>query len=269
MMIAVVLISTIAVESITSEQNTTLIKVENFTINPNRLYMSCISINDVINLGSYNISLTWDPNTLTVKQTSNGEIDEIFTFLNNSKGVIHIVGYNLSAVTIDKICIAEILFEIVGNHGDVSNVIIEKTELLTAEPNPVNIVHDVVNAVATIEINDSPQIKMSDVIVKDKNNDTGFLSVNNVDSVVGSCSGLISWDPGVVSVVDVVGVDLTDFPDDIPRIISIDDDELESEDGTDETNEEEETNQSNDSEESTLAHLPIAVAGGLAGLGVI
>ena len=81
---------------------------------------------------------------------------------------------------------------------------------------------------------------------------------------------IVSIDDGMYDEYDsVVGDDLTDLPDDMARIISIDDDELESEDGTDETNEEEETNQSNDSEESTLAHLPIAVAGGLAGLGVI
>ncbi|MCK4365888.1 MAG: PKD domain-containing protein [Thermoplasmatales archaeon] len=148
---AILLTSIIAVESIHSEENNTLISIEDLTLKQNEIKSLKIFIHNVNNLGSFKISISYDSAILNVVHVGNGEIDEIFTYLNATQGVLNITGYNISAITTDEICIAEIVFKAVGSDGESCDLIIVFSELLSADPTPIEIPHETSNGKVTIK----------------------------------------------------------------------------------------------------------------------
>jgi PKD repeat protein len=147
--------SVIAVESINSQQNGTIVSIENITIEPSKLKSARILIHNINNLGSFKVSISYDTTILNVAHVDNCEVDEIFSYKDTTKGVLNITGYNISAITSGLICIAEIVFKAVGSDGDSCDLVIEDSELLSADPTPIEIPHETDNGMATIKAGSS------------------------------------------------------------------------------------------------------------------
>jgi len=152
---AILFTSIIAVESVSSQQNGTILSIENITIETNTIKSAKILVHNVDNLGSFKISISYDTAILNVANVDNCEIDEIVKYENVALGVLNITGYNISAITTDLICIAEIRFKAVGSDSESCDLIIEFSELLSADPTPVDIPHETTNGKATIEAGSS------------------------------------------------------------------------------------------------------------------
>ena len=146
---AILFTSIIAFESINSQQNGTILSIEEITIQPNKLKSAKVLVHNVENLGSFNFSVSYDSTILNVNEVDNCEMDQVFSYQNDAtKGVLIILGINISAITTDEICIAKIEFKAVGSDGDSCDLIISDSELLTAETNgddPIPISHEIVN----------------------------------------------------------------------------------------------------------------------------
>lgn len=148
---AILFTSIIAIESVNSQQNGTILSIENITIETNKIKSAKVLVHNVDNLGSFKVSISYDTAILDVANVDNCEIDEIVKYDNVILGILNITGYNISAITTDLICIADIRFKAVGSDGDSCDLIIEFSELLSADPAPIEIPHETVNGKATIE----------------------------------------------------------------------------------------------------------------------
>ena len=74
---AILFISTIAVESINSQQNGTILSIENITIEINKIKSAKVLVHNVENFGSFKISISYDTTMLNVVNVDSCEIDEI------------------------------------------------------------------------------------------------------------------------------------------------------------------------------------------------
>jgi len=152
---AILFMSTIAVESINSQQNGTILSIENITIETNKIKSAKVLVHNVDNLGSFKVSILYDTSILNVANVDNCEIDDVVKYENITLGILNITGYNFSAITTDLICIAEIQFKAVGSDGQTCDLIIKYSQLLTADPAPIQISHETSNGTATIEAGSS------------------------------------------------------------------------------------------------------------------
>ena len=151
---AILFTSILAVETINSQQNGTILSIEDITIEPNELKSAKVLVHNVDNLGSFNLTVSYDSAILNVQDVDNCEIDQIY--VNKTKGNLNILGINIDAITTDLVCIAEIRFKAVGSDGDTCDLIIEDSELLTADNNsPIPIPHEISNGKATIKAESS------------------------------------------------------------------------------------------------------------------
>lgn len=152
---AILFISTIAVDSINSQQNGTIISIDNITIEINKIKSAKVLVHNVENFGSFKISISYDTTMLNVVNVDNCEIEDIGKYDDVTLGVLNITGYNISAITTDLICIAEIWFKAVGSDGDSCDLIIEYSELLSADPNPIDIPHETTDGEAILKAGSS------------------------------------------------------------------------------------------------------------------
>jgi len=152
----ILLTSIIAIESIQSEENGTLVKIENISLKPNEIKSSKILIQNIENLGSFKISLSYNPAILELRDVNDCGIEEIYSYHNSPAGILNVTGYNISAITTDEICIAEMDFKAIGADESSCDISLETTELLTADSTPAHIPHETSDGKATIKTENNP-----------------------------------------------------------------------------------------------------------------
>jgi hypothetical protein len=163
-----------------------------------------IMVNDVSNLGSCDVTLSWDPDVVNVTDVSDSDFDSIYYYVDNNSGVLNLVAFSYGAMNGD-FTIAKVTFEPASgvSINDECNLRITDSTLFTAEPIPGNIFH--IRTDGKVKIYPpgiTSEVSMDDVNVPEDGSDFGLLMVNDVSNL-GSCDVTLSWDPDVVSLTDV------------------------------------------------------------------
>lgn len=148
---SIILISIIPVRS----QLSTILSIENITLTHNQIKTAKVIVYNVNNLGSYKISISYNTSILQVIDVYKCEMYEVYSYKNTTNKILNISGYNISGITSNEICIAEIKFKAIGSNGSSCDLIIKESEILNAAPEPVEILHVISNGKATILTNDS------------------------------------------------------------------------------------------------------------------
>ena len=193
---------------INSESGSTIISMGDVDIPEGGSDWSFLKINDVSNLGSCDITLSWDPDVVTVTDVGDSDFDSMDYYVEDSTGILNLNAFSYDAMNGD-FTIAKVTFEPAygASDGDECDLEITDSVLLTAEPTPSEIFHSRENGRAQINnVGASVLVAIDDVYIPQGGNDRGHLRTYNILNI-GSCDVTLSWDPDVVTVTDVSNSD--------------------------------------------------------------
>ena len=97
-----------------------------------------ITIENVSNVGSCQLTLSYDPDVAMVSNASQSDFDSLFTNLENAaSGSVHLIAYQTSGdIGLDgDVIVVEVTFTTVGNGGSSTPLNLEVTTLTDATPN--------------------------------------------------------------------------------------------------------------------------------------
>lgn len=120
-----------------------------------------LAIADVTNLGSFEMTVSWDPSVVNIT-----DVDGLGDFIVNSyfdhvAGYVNIVGY-ISVGATGSFDIAEIAVEAVGDPGDSCDLLLSASDLMTADPTPLEIDHIANDGFA--EIRSHPALSVTKIV---------------------------------------------------------------------------------------------------------
>jgi len=183
---------------------TIVVNMEDVNIPEDGSNWGLLMVNDVSNLGSCDVTLSWDPNVVTIIDVNDSDFDSMYYYVDNTSGLLRLVAFSYNAMN-GNFTIAKVTFEpasgvSIGNECDIQ---ITNSMLFTAEPIPSNIFHIRIDGTAQIfPPGITSEVRMDDVNIPEDGSDWGLLMVNDVSNL-GSCDVTVSWDPNVVTVTDV------------------------------------------------------------------
>jgi PKD repeat protein len=132
---------------------TPMVYVENFYIPINNAASGSIIAQNVVNLGSCEVRLEWDPLVLEVVDLNEekSDFDSCFSYFNNEKGMLNITAFDIEGLS-GNILIAEVTFKSSprASVGDTCTIGIKKSELYDATQQGKPIPHYYENGTATI-----------------------------------------------------------------------------------------------------------------------
>jgi len=159
---------------------------------------------NILDLGSCDVTLSWDPDVVTVTDVSNSDFDFMGHYVNDATGILNVNAFSYDSMNGD-FTIAEVTFEPASgaSAGDECDLEITDSMLFTAEPIPNNIIHSGENGMAQIISDESmAEVRMDNVYVPEDGSDRGLLIIKDITNL-GSCDFTLSWDPNVVTLTDV------------------------------------------------------------------
>ena len=210
MILIELLLSALLLPSIVNANDTVIIDIENINIIPGETMHAAITIHNIENFGSCDLTVNYDPTILEVINVTDGNMSEFYFYIDNIQGILNITAYSLGSLTSDIIQVCEILFRAKNTtiNDNVTLVTIEKSLLLSAEPYPYEINHVVTNGTVTIETSAfQTLVEINDLTLNGDENGTTSLTISDIDNL-GSIMVSLSFDSDLVSVVDVVDGDL-------------------------------------------------------------
>ena len=127
---------------VNSEENSTIVSIDDIDISDSGSNWCLLKINNVSNLGSCDIVLTWDPNVITVTDVGNSDFDFLEYYVNESAGTLSIIAFSYEELNGDY-TIAMVTFTPAAgaSASNESNLMITESLFLTAEPLPSDINH--------------------------------------------------------------------------------------------------------------------------------
>jgi len=225
-MILLVGVSLITVAAIiNSESSSTIISMGDVDIPESGSDWSFLRINDVSNLGSCDVTLSWDPDVVTVTDVNDSDFDSMDYYVDDTSGVLYLNAFSYDALNGD-FTIAKLTFEPASgaSAGDECDLEITDSILFTAEPMPSEILHSRENGMAQINnVGSGVLVTMDDVNIPEGGNEQGHLRTYNILNL-GSCDVTLSWDPDVVTVIDVSNSDfdfMGHYVDDATGILNV------------------------------------------------
>ena len=189
---------------INSENNSTFVSIGDFNILEDGSDWSYLRVNDVLNLGSCDVTLSWDPDVVTVTDIGDSDFDSMDYYVDDVTGILNLNVFSYVAMNGD-FTIAKLTFEPASgaSAGDECDIEITDSMLFTADPIPSEISHSRENGIVQINaVGSTVLVTMDDVNIPKDGNDRGHLKTKNVLNL-GSCDVTLSWDPDVVTVTDV------------------------------------------------------------------
>ena len=193
---------------INSEEFNTIVSMDNVDVPMIGDGHGLLMVSNVSNLGSCDVTLSWDPNIVNVTNVSDTDFDSMYYYMNNTSGFLNVVAFSYDAMN-GNFTIAKVTFESATGAiaGDECDLEINDSMLFTADPVPNEILHNRTNGIAKIyDVGYIVEVRMDNVDVPVDGNGYGFLMVYNVSNL-GSCDVMLSWDPNVVNMTNVSGSD--------------------------------------------------------------
>ena len=180
---ALLLISNFIVHS---ESNGAFVSIDDIEITVNGRGYANLKVNNVTNLGSFRITVSWDPDVVDIAAVTDSDFDYMEHYVDNKNSLVNITGYSISSVSGDAV-IAKLKFAAVGSVGDSCDLKILYSELLTAEPFPSSIDHTVDDGIGFINYTAhgsqtswaGPSLSQGQV--------NSFTNINKYPVAVGNC----------------------------------------------------------------------------------
>jgi len=217
------LIATAAV--INSQSTSTLVSMNDVDIPNDGSDWGLLRIDDVTDLGSCDIVISWDPDVVAVSDVDGSDFDSMNYYVDDSAGMLSVNAFSYDTLNGD-LTIAEVMFEPASGAiaGNMCNLEIADSLLLSADPIPSEMLHNRINGQAKIYAAGSiVAVSVGDVNIPNDGSKKSIIRVNDV-SDLGSCDIVISWDPDVVAVSDVDGSDFDSmnyYVDDSAGMLSV------------------------------------------------
>ena len=113
---------------INSESSSTIISIGNFNIPEDGSDWSLLRINDVTNLGSCEITLTWDPAVVSITDVGDSDFDSMYHYIDDTTGIMNLNVFSYNALNGD-FTIAKLTFEYKLNNENTAKYISERPQL--------------------------------------------------------------------------------------------------------------------------------------------
>jgi chitodextrinase len=212
LILTALMLSSITIPIGNSELNT-IVDIENIQVTIGETSIAAITIKNIVNFGSCDLTISWDPTVLQIVDIIDGNMYEFYYYFDNDLGILNITAYTLNPLTDDLLQISEIIFQPTNasQNGDIYLVKLEQSELLTAEPLPLPINHVASHATVSV-VNESyaTLITVEDIAIGEQSEEILDMLILDVENL-GSFEISLSWDPSLVSVVDVKNEGLDSF----------------------------------------------------------
>jgi len=131
------------------EETITKLSIDDVTLSYNGTNISALRIFNVTELGSFQITIQWDPTLIDLQQMIPEDFS-ITEYIDHQEGRGTINGFMEQATT-GSFILAQLEFKAVGSAGSTCEILITYSELLNADPQPDQIDHQVKNGVAYIQ----------------------------------------------------------------------------------------------------------------------
>jgi hypothetical protein len=104
-----------------------------------------------VDVCSVEVSLSWDPDVVSIVDVDDGEFETLVPYLDNVAGTLNILAYNtVTPAFTGDFNIARIEFGATGDTDDNCPLVISESLLLTCDPVPDEVIHAAVNGMALI-----------------------------------------------------------------------------------------------------------------------
>jgi hypothetical protein len=132
-------------------ESTTIVSIDDVDVPKGGSNWIQIEVKDVVDLGSCDVSLSWNPDVVEVKSTGDSDFDSMVPYLDNVAGVLNVIAHSLVSMN-GNFTLANITFKSSSSAsiGDKCDLEIIDSLLLTADPTPVEINHININGIANI-----------------------------------------------------------------------------------------------------------------------
>jgi hypothetical protein len=166
--------------------SSTTVSIENVTVAPGESIVVPITIENVSNVGSCQLTLSYDPDVVMVSNASQSDFDSLFTNLEDAaSGSISILAYQTSNPGLDgDVIVAEVTFMTVGNGGSSTPLDLEVTTLTDATPNCNPIPYTIRDGSFTTflngDVNDDDMVDVADCMYLAKH----LLGVSGFETII-------------------------------------------------------------------------------------
>ena len=147
-MVLLLTLSLVAVTAVINGESTTVVSMDDVEIPAGGSVSGVLKVNDVSNLGSFSVNLSWNPSVVDVVRVDDGDFI-IEEYIDHNAGFVNITGYSMSGVSGNR-NIASVKFKAVGSVGDSCAIEIVYSQLLTADTEPEEVDHTGQDGVVTI-----------------------------------------------------------------------------------------------------------------------
>jgi len=148
--IIMLLLTTITTTMIIQADPTTTISFEDMNIPQGSTKNIGLFVNNVNNLGSFEVRIKWNPTIIDIKKVTPHDGFEVTSYIKNNDGYANLAAYTLTNPSGN---IQPAIFQVkaIGTVGESCILQIDSSELLSADPSPITIDHSVDHGLITVE----------------------------------------------------------------------------------------------------------------------